>query len=265
MVLICSLEYDYAIYVRESQEIAYDNCEEAFADGAATGAYLLSTGQWVYCENDLSGGGWTLALNIDTSDGNVVDYQNTGFWESTTGWIVLTNQPPAWALRHSQAFLFFVHITGCSCIVIECWVGLGGARDYAVNPFEHDYKNPTVFSTFEANEIMIVLHVEGKEVLGYRAWQLYVPGQPLADYFTDTNACGTDDSAATLLSGGFSYVTSSVVDSWVGDDVIAEEPMIYNDGYQVVKNCYFCCPACFVHVAGAAADEDLKTDFGGLL
>ena len=71
--------------MRESQEVAYDNCEDAFADGAPTGAYLLSTGEWVYCENELSGGGWTLALNIDTSDGNVVDYQNTEFWESTTG------------------------------------------------------------------------------------------------------------------------------------------------------------------------------------
>ena len=30
-------------------------------------------------------GDWRLALNVDTSDGNVVSYINSGFWESATG------------------------------------------------------------------------------------------------------------------------------------------------------------------------------------
>ena len=117
-----------------------------------------------------------------------------------------------------------------------------------------------MFGTFEANEILIVLHVEGKETLGYRAWQLYVPGQPLADYFTDTNACGTDDSAATLLAGGFSYVTSAVVDSWVGDDVIAEEPLIYNDGFQVAEHCCAYSCSCFSFPPEPINDPNVDCD-----
>ena len=144
--------YDYAIYVRSSNEtITYDSCEDSMEKGADSGAYLLSTGDWVYCDNDHSLGGWTLALNIDTSDGNVVDYQNYDFWESATQ--------------------------------------LGGAKDYPIHPFEHDYKNVDVFADFEATEIMVVLHTEGEEVLGYRTWELYTAKQPLAEYVR-RRACG---------------------------------------------------------------------------
>ena len=38
----------------------------------------------VYCYVDDNGEGWMLALNIDTSDGNVVHYSNVDFWESST-------------------------------------------------------------------------------------------------------------------------------------------------------------------------------------
>ena len=152
--------YDYAIYVRSSNAtITYDSCEDSMGKGADSGAYLLSTGDWVYCDNDHSLGGWTLALNIDTSDGNVVDYQNYDFWESATQ--------------------------------------LGGAKDYPIHPFEHDYKNVDVFADFEATEIMVVLHTEGEEVLGYRTWELYTAKQPLAEYVR-RRACGGRGCTACL-------------------------------------------------------------------
>lgn len=102
-----------------------------------------------------------------------------------------------------------------------------------MRPFHHDYKNLDVFSSFAANEILVVVHEEG-EVLGYRAWTLYTPGQPLGDYFIGENECGTDDSVGELGSGNFNYVTSAVIDADVGD-LIAEEPIVYNDDYQVSR------------------------------
>ncbi|CAE7745969.1 unnamed protein product, partial [Symbiodinium microadriaticum] len=53
-------------------------------------------------------GDWHLALNIDTNDGNVVSYINTGFWESATG--------------------------------------LGGASDKVEERFTRDYKDLEVFN-----------------------------------------------------------------------------------------------------------------------
>ncbi len=37
-----------------------------------------------YCLMSAGGGGWTQVMNIDTNDGNYVDYNNTNFWTSST-------------------------------------------------------------------------------------------------------------------------------------------------------------------------------------
>ena len=41
-----SFEYDYAIYVQEAQEVLYDDCDQVMEDGAASGAYMLTSGNW---------------------------------------------------------------------------------------------------------------------------------------------------------------------------------------------------------------------------
>ena len=130
-------------------------------------------------------------------DGNVVDFQNYDFWESE--------------------------------------VNLGGAGSYAIAPFRSDYKNVDAFSSLAAHEILVVLHKQqGETVLGYRAWTLYNPGEPLSSYFNDgNNVCGTDDNWGILETNTFNYVTHTCIDSYVSAQVIEEEPLIYHDNYQV--------------------------------
>ncbi len=49
--------------------------------------------------------------------------------------------------------------------------------------------------------------------------------QPLLDYFTADNACGT--GVATLDSGGYSAMTNGVIDGAVYS-LISAEPMVYS-------------------------------------
>ena len=105
--------------------------------------------------------GWTLVLNIDTSDGNIVDYDNNEFWEGA---------------------------------------GLGGAQatvdDSGQNgPFgSSDYKNVQAFTSLSPQaspgfspKIMVVIH-KNDVLVGTRAWSLATL-QPLRDFFVgDHNA-----------------------------------------------------------------------------
>ncbi|CAE7857083.1 unnamed protein product [Symbiodinium microadriaticum] len=96
-------------------------------------------------------GDWRLALNVDTSDGNVVSYINSGFWESATG--------------------------------------LGGASDKAEERFTRDYKDLEVFNKVQAKQLLIVCHNEGK-ALGWRSWKL-VDTKTLQGWFTTGNTCSS--------------------------------------------------------------------------
>ena len=96
-------------------------------------------------------GDWHLALNIDTNDGNVVSYINTGFWESATG--------------------------------------LGGASDKVEERFTRDYKDLEVFNKVQAKQLLIVCHNEGK-ALGWRSWKL-VDTKTLQGWFTIGNTCSS--------------------------------------------------------------------------
>merc|ERR1719473_80480 len=86
---------------------------------------------------------------------------------------------------------------------------------------------------------MIVVHdgTVGKQSssLGWRSWYTAAT-QPLRDYFTDVNVCGTSGSGAALSSFGssFSQVTDGVIDGAVYD-LLEEEPMVYHD-YDVYAN-----------------------------
>lgn len=70
---------------------AYASCEAIFAGNpsATNGLYwidpnggLTADAFLAYCLNDIAGGGWTLAMNLDTSDGQVRDWFD-GFWSTT--------------------------------------------------------------------------------------------------------------------------------------------------------------------------------------
>lgn len=61
-----------------------ETCAAALKAGAKTGVVNIA-GVATYCLNEgsIDGGGWDLALNLDTNDGHVIGYQNDiKFWES---------------------------------------------------------------------------------------------------------------------------------------------------------------------------------------
>jgi hypothetical protein len=93
---------------------------------------------------------WRLALNIDTNDGNAVNYANEAFWESGTE--------------------------------------LGGASGNEDDAFTQDYKNLEVFNDGQVTEILVVVHDEG-EMLGWRRWRATGDHSSLHDYFTAGNTC----------------------------------------------------------------------------
>mmetsp|Transcript_13851 Transcript_13851/g.23993 ORF Transcript_13851/g.23993 Transcript_13851/m.23993 type:complete len:223 (-) Transcript_13851:123-791(-) len=88
-------------------------------------------------------------MNIDTSDGNVLSYVNTGFWQSATE--------------------------------------TGGASSDKAECFERDYKDVDVFNNVLASQILIVCHEEGK-VLGWRTWKL-LETKSLHSWFNQGNTC----------------------------------------------------------------------------
>jgi len=101
---------------------------------------------------------WRLALNIDTDDGNVVNYANTGFWEDETE--------------------------------------LGGATSDSGSALTQDYKDPSVFGSGVVSQVLVVVHNEGS-MLGWRRWRTTQSHSSLRDYFTasGSNKCGASFSA----------------------------------------------------------------------
>lgn len=99
------LAYDYAIYVREpviaaepvatlpgnSAATAADTCADVQAGqpSAPTGVYWLDLGGsapfQTVCNMDTGSGGWTLMMNLDTSDGVVRHYRDDPFWAGSGG------------------------------------------------------------------------------------------------------------------------------------------------------------------------------------
>ncbi len=57
--------WDYAIYVRATEPTYYASCVDAAAAGEASGSFMLSNNERVYCYVDDEGAGWTLALNSE--------------------------------------------------------------------------------------------------------------------------------------------------------------------------------------------------------
>jgi len=88
---------------------------------------------------------WQLALNIDTSDGNIVSYCNTDFWTSSSA--------------------------------------LGGATSNTTEALTRDFKDTSAFST-TITKLLIVVHEQGGVVpLGWRQWTL-LKQRTLAAWFS---------------------------------------------------------------------------------
>ena len=75
--------------------------------------------------------GWELALNLDTSDGNVLAYYNWDFWQSGSA--------------------------------------LGGASSNPASALTGDFKDRNVFNATPVRQLLVVVHAEGR-ALGWRGW-----------------------------------------------------------------------------------------------
>jgi hypothetical protein len=171
------LDYDYAFFVRSgvstaspdptllgnSAATAASTCQavETARPTARSGTYWLDTdgagpaAAWLArCELEAQGGGWTLAMNLDTSDGVARTWIDTSFWQSANG------------------------------------VGAAG------NALTGDYKDAVTFGRSGFSQIMIVVHREGVQTMGWRQWNL-----------TNTNALQTwmgstlSTNPATMTAG----------------------------------------------------------------
>ena len=139
-------------------------------------------------------GRWRLALNIDTGDGNVVDYSNSDFWQDA--------------------------------------LALGGATNDTAVALVQDYKNPDIFAGPNATDILVVVHEEGV-VRGWRSWALVADDKPLLDYFDPSSGrsggCNPDDMAeATLVSSQCNTLATTTTGGDIGS-LVYQEPMVYND------------------------------------
>jgi hypothetical protein len=185
------LEYDYAFFVRGvTSGVAPDPALVGnSAATAATSCNALKTARptatsalyWLdvdgasgnaasqtWCEMTLASGGWTLAFNLDSSDGNVRNWRDTGFWTGTGGFGV------------------------------------------AASALTNDFKNGAVFSQSGYTQLMLVVHREGLQTIGWRAWSL-----------ANTNALQTSFANTPLAGPGLSTTATALTGASFASDVAA--------------------------------------------
>jgi len=114
----------------------------------------------VVCELETDGGGWTLAMNLDTDDGNTHYYLDTTWWTGT------------------------------------------GSYGTAAGALTGDYKLGSAFGASGNTRIMIRVHREGIDQVGYRSWAL-----------TNTNAL------STVFSAGLTRSPTAFTSSTTANDV----------------------------------------------
>lgn len=97
----------------------------------------------VYCEMNIRGGGWMCGMNIDTSDGHMVFYNNLAFWEQ------------AWQTSD--------------------WPGRGCVTDphrAQIADFK-SIRGGNLWKYFDANELLIVVHARSfNNYYGWRTWDI---------------------------------------------------------------------------------------------
>jgi hypothetical protein len=176
------LDYDYAFFTRSASSLASAdlsllgnsagtaaascNALRSSRPTAPSGTYWLDndaigSGAAAYqsrCEQTLHGGGWTLAMNLDTSDGTVRSWPDTAFWTGPGG---------------------------------------TGAVNTALSA---DYKDAATYARAGFTQVMIVVHREGLQTVGWRGWNL-ANTNSLQTWFA--NALSTNPATMTAgVTGG---------------------------------------------------------------
>jgi hypothetical protein len=100
----------------------------------------------VYCLMSRDSGGWMLGMNINTNDGHVAHYSNTGFWQSATQ---LTSYSGANSSRDRP-----------TSYVNDCF-----ARDFKA------IEGGNLWNSYNGTKFMVMVHNNGSYV-GYRSWNL---------------------------------------------------------------------------------------------
>ena len=97
----------------------------------------------VYCEMNIKGGGWMCGMNIDTSDGHMVFYNNLAFWEQ------------AWQTSDHP---------GRGCVTDPYRAQIA---DYKA------IRGGNLWKYFDANELLIVVHARNfSNYYGWRSWDI---------------------------------------------------------------------------------------------
>jgi len=112
------------------------SCKQLKIDGFASGNYFVKFGNAVaevYCQQDIDGGGWTLALNIHNNDAHDSSWaaKNPGYKQNGRNQ-VNPNKQTYWLKDMNYV-----------------------PQGHKV-PFGKDYKNQAVWKSFTANEMMVV-------------------------------------------------------------------------------------------------------------
>ena len=164
------LAYDYAIYVRNpvpssaptptslggSQATAADDCQaiKAADASAPSGTYWVdfggSTATEAVCDMTTAGGGWTLMINLDTSDGTPRYYRDDAFWTGTGGYgtpsgALTGDYKDAGAFTRSGAFsdiLITAHQEGLTINGYRAW-NLSGTSSFETRFASPSSRSPT--------------------------------------------------------------------------------------------------------------------------
>lgn len=96
-------------------------------------------------------GDWRLAMNLNTRDGNVVNYYNNDFWESADP------------------------------------INLGGATDNVGDSLIRDFKDTDVYNSVKVENVLIVVHKDG-DPQGWRIWKADGT-KTLHEHFSEGNTC----------------------------------------------------------------------------
>ena len=185
------IDYDYAIFIRgevapatvdasllgNSAATAATSCNalKTARPTAPSGAYWLdvdgpsgNAASQTWCQQTLSSGGWTLAANLDSSDGNVRAWSDTGFWTTASSFGV------------------------------------------ASGALSNDFKSGAVFAQSGYTQLMIVVHREGLETVGWRAWSL-----------ANTNSLQTVFSTSALAGPPLGTTPTALTGASFASDVAA--------------------------------------------
>jgi len=191
-------------YVVLAPGVAYQCSQAVGLNCGTTGPACEDTGTDFLGSLDFSkvndkkpSGSWMLALNIDTSDGHSVQFENTDFWESETE-------------------------TGTDI----------AQGSYNTDDWKGDYKDIAAYKT-PASKVLILIH-EGKTVKGWRSWP--VEGKKsLHHFFNAGNACSMSSNPCRGYPWGtdrFSrnkiLIGKSSDDSAMASDLHRQEPMVKN-------------------------------------